>query len=240
MSKIFDIIKKYNIDHRIINHNNKVVILFAYPYKRYNDITIDAYYVTSYSGYKLAKKMIEDFDSAGVTAEIGRDLHLQQLALESGLAYMRRRNGLTYHKEYGSGFYIGAVIVNCVSMTDSFVHNPVVTIPACPSNCILCANACPNNAIGEDGVCYDKCLRHLANAPKSMTKTQIKMLNGRVLGCDICQRVCPFNKTEYVEMPIELAEICMDLKNPDNITKLADIVGKNMVRNIPDIIALNN
>ena len=243
---IKNILENYNIDYRIIKHMDKNIILFVYPYKSFKETIIDAYYVASYAGYKLAKEIVAELIAEGAEAEVGRDLPLQKLVIESGLAYIRRKNGLTYNREYGSRFYIGAVTVgagnslktgqenHCLSATDFSL-----AADQCPPKCNLCIKACPNDSISDSGVSYDKCLRHLANDPKTMTAVQIKMLGGRVLGCDICQRVCPFNKSQYTEMPKELAEICKDLSDADNITKLTGIVGKNMVKNISAILSLS-
>ncbi|MCL2369644.1 MAG: hypothetical protein FWC80_00210 [Firmicutes bacterium] len=223
---MLDTIKKYISEYSTISHESKTVILFAYPYIPYKNLTIDAYYVASQECYNLTKTIIAELGKAGIASEAGRNLPLQELAIKSGLAYKKGKNGLAYHKKYGSRFCIGAIVLQ----SDEKIEDTVLGVPLCNPDCILCIKACPNGAITQTKVNYSKCLRHLANDPKSMTSAQIKMLGGRVLGCDICQRACPQNKTEYIDMPPDLSDICHDLTSPANIKKLSNLIGKNMTR----------
>jgi len=224
---MLDTIKKYISEYSMISHESKIVILFAYPYIPYKSLTIDAYYVASQECYNLIKTIIAELGKVGIASEAGRNLPLQELAIKSGLAYKKGKNGLAYHKKYGSRFCIGAIVLQ----SDEKIDDTVLGISSlCSPDCTHCIKACPNGAITQTKVNYNKCLRNLANDPKSMTSAQIKMLGGRVLGCDICQRACPQNKTEYIDMPTELSDICHNLNNPDNIKKLGDLIGKNMAK----------
>ncbi|MCL1901016.1 MAG: hypothetical protein FWG51_01285, partial [Firmicutes bacterium] len=96
--------------------------------------------------------------------------------------------------------------------------------------CCKCIKACPADAL-KDGFCRDICLREIMNG-KMFDKFYSEKLSNKILGCEICQSVCPLNeKIEKTEMPIELKEL-LKIKNilndqPQTYKELENYIGKN-------------
>ena len=64
--------------------------------------------------------------------------------------------------------------------------------------CNLCIDSCPTEAIVEPFVIKsDLCIAYhtIENREKNIPKKIEENLNGWVAGCDICQDVCPWNKS---------------------------------------------
>ena len=63
-------------------------------------------------------------------------------------------------------------------------------------DCTACIDACPTQAIVQDGVVdSNKCISYLTIEKRSELNPQEKeMLNDWVFGCDVCQDVCPWNR----------------------------------------------
>lgn len=110
----------------------------------------------------------------------------ERTALElTGLAY-RGKNNLMIHKELGSYFFIGLVL--------SKIHYDEVIIENHDScgDCVKCIKACPVGALSR-GYQVDKCISAYNQTKKVLNQDEVKH-NYLLLGCDICQRVCPKNK----------------------------------------------
>ena len=229
------IIKNYVDYIYAAEYNGGIVFMFAYPYTPYKDVTVDAYYLASHKCYALCKQIIDALREAGYEAAHANDVPLKPLAVKSGLAYKIGRNGLAYHKGYGSRFCIGAIKIamlnaRCSALNESQEKISINSDSHCALCAAHCALACPAQAIGETKPDYTQCLREHMNNPEIMSVDSIRSLGGRVLGCDICQRACPCNSGEYTDMPPELAEACKDLTDPQNIKKLTALVGHNIAR----------
>jgi len=226
MEKILQIVKGFVDEAYTAEYNGSVFILFPCHYTPFKEVALDAYYIASKKGIELGRQIIAALKEEGIEATAGgKDVSLKRLAVESGLAYMIGRNGLAYSRAHGSRFFIGAIQITnySVQITNAYKDS-------CPPKCALCIKTCPAGAVGVEGPDYAKCLRAKMNHPETMTDGEVRLLGGRVLGCDICQRVCPKNKKEYTDMPPELAEICADLTDEGNLKKLAALVGENIAR----------
>ncbi len=62
-------------------------------------------------------------------------------------------------------------------------------------HCRLCVDACPGSALTEDGNYHkESCVSYLTQTKEPLTKQQIEIMGSHLYGCDICQRVCPYNQ----------------------------------------------
>jgi len=110
----------------------------------------------------------------------------ERTALElTGLAY-RGKNNLMIHKEFGSYFFIGLVLSK-IHYDEEIIENQ----DSC-GDCVKCIKACPVGAL-TFGYQVDKCISAYNQTKKVLTQDEVKH-NYLLLGCDICQRVCPKNK----------------------------------------------
>ncbi len=113
------------------------------------------------------------------------------IAVRSGLV-IQRRNGMCYHKRYGSYFHIGALIIDH-QIEDANKDEVIEPRDVC-ANCRRCVEFCPGKAItGNYTINSNLCASYLSQK-KILTKSEVPILGNRIYGCDICQTVCPANQ----------------------------------------------
>ncbi len=111
-------------------------------------------------------------------------------AEESGLGWIGKNSNLI-NKKHGSWFTLGFIILTKELVPDRPYQ------PLC-GKCDKCIEKCPTQAIVEPFVIKsDLCIAYhtIENRKKTIPKNIEKNLNGWVAGCDICQDVCPWNKS---------------------------------------------
>jgi len=111
-------------------------------------------------------------------------------AVEAGLGWIGK-NSLLLSKEHGSFTFIGELMVDIELDYD----NPF-TQSHC-GTCTRCIDACPTSAIVEAKVIdARKCISYNTIERRDDIPLDIKeFMNDRIYGCDICQDVCPWNKS---------------------------------------------
>jgi epoxyqueuosine reductase len=70
------------------------------------------------------------------------------------------------------------------------------TVPNHCGSCRRCIDACPTNAIVQDGVVdANRCISYwtIEYKGEALPDTVTEKLSGWIFGCDICQVVCPWN-----------------------------------------------
>lgn len=119
----------------------------------------------------------------------------ERLALSlTGLAYLGK-NDLMIHKDYGSYFFIG-LILSKRKYEEVIVENNDSCL-----DCTICIEACPVGAL-LGGFDIDKCMSAYNQTKRPLKEEEISK-NYLLLGCDICQRVCPKNKNIKESMTFE-------------------------------------
>ena len=111
-------------------------------------------------------------------------------AEESGLGWIGKNSNLI-NTRYGSWLTLGFMILT----KDLVPDNPS---QALCGKCEKCIEQCPTNAITEPFVVKsDLCISYhtIESRNKKIPQHIEKNLNGWIAGCDICQDVCPWNKT---------------------------------------------
>ena len=135
-------------------------------------------------------------------------------AEESGLGWIGKNSNLINQKR-GSWFTLGFIILTKDLVPDK-PHQSLCGI------CDKCIKHCPTAAIVEPFVIQsDLCIAyHTIESKEKTIPTKIKEnLNGWVAGCDICQDVCPWNKSVPFNNSIET--------NPKEWIKNIDIESLN-------------
>ncbi|KGF85783.1 tRNA epoxyqueuosine(34) reductase QueG [Prochlorococcus marinus] len=119
-------------------------------------------------------------------------------AEESGLGWIGKNSNLINQKN-GSWFTLGFMILTQDLIPDT-PHQSLC------GKCDICIENCPTNAIVEPFVIKsDLCIAYhtIENRKKTIPKKIEENLNGWVAGCDICQDVCPWNKSVPYNNTIE-------------------------------------
>jgi epoxyqueuosine reductase len=111
-------------------------------------------------------------------------------AKEAGLGWIGR-NTILISKERGSFIFLGELVLNI-----DLQYDKPFTEDLC-GNCRLCLEACPTNAITEDRkIDARKCISWLTVENKNEIPEEfIEKMGNRIFGCDVCQDVCPWNKS---------------------------------------------
>ena len=111
-------------------------------------------------------------------------------AEESGIGWIGKNSNLISNKN-GSWFTLGFMILTKDLIPDK-PHQSLC------GKCDKCIKHCPTKAIVEPFVIKsDLCIAYhtIENREKTIPKKIEKNLNGWIAGCDICQDVCPWNKS---------------------------------------------
>jgi len=119
-------------------------------------------------------------------------------AIRAGLG-VHGLNGLLIAPDYGSFVGINLLLIHAAPPSDA--RGPEYDMsPGC-GDCGVCIPACPSGAINEKGVDTVICLRTYMNWPEHMPEDDYAKMDKRVVGCDICQQVCPKNDLLKREQP---------------------------------------
>ena len=111
-------------------------------------------------------------------------------AERAGLGFIGK-NSMLINRKFGSYFVLAEIITDLEldpDEADSTIHG------RCGS-CTKCIDACPTDAIVSDGIIDSSlCISYLTiERPISISDTLSKQIRPRLLGCDVCQDVCPHN-----------------------------------------------
>jgi epoxyqueuosine reductase len=113
----------------------------------------------------------------------------RELAVMAGLGFIGK-NTMLINPKFGSGFLIGGILLN-------MENPPRLRHPSAEGNCAKCCkcvNACPNNALVDGFLDSRKCASYLTIEHRGeFNEEQKEWAKHSVFGCDICQRVCPYN-----------------------------------------------
>jgi epoxyqueuosine reductase len=123
----------------------------------------------------------------------------RSLAERSGLGWIGK-NGCLISRKHGSFFLIASWLTSKKSNQE-----PNPTHPFHCGTCTRCLEACPTDAFVSPGqLDAAKCLSTLTIENRSTIPTQyFKSIQEQAFGCDICQTVCPWNRTSTPQVEHE-------------------------------------
>jgi len=111
-------------------------------------------------------------------------------ATRAGIGF-KGRNTLLIIPGKGSYFFLGELILDIELAFDKPQEKSLC------GRCRKCIDACPTGALKENR-CLDagKCISYqtIENKSDKIDENIVPNLSNRVYGCDICQKVCPWNK----------------------------------------------
>lgn len=110
-------------------------------------------------------------------------------ALLAGLGVLGE-NGLVLTKPWGSYVFLGTILTDL----DYPWPSPRPIQPCI--RCGKCTAACPGGAIAGGNVDQERCLSHLTQKKGALDPEQEALVarHSLIWGCDLCQRVCPYNR----------------------------------------------
>ncbi|MBR5231910.1 MAG: epoxyqueuosine reductase [Clostridia bacterium] len=182
------------------------------------------------------KKLIGRFEEMGIRTWVLSNLRLKDIASRCGLR--QGLNTLHYHRALGSKFCMELIGLDVVPAGEN--ETPEQATLSCES-CKRCMSACPGGAITANGFVKEKCIRFYMIGGKSMPLHLRNFVGGSggsyaMIGCDVCQRVCPANQNieklrgmeKETDFTLEELLLCSD----ETLERFGEMYGRNYaVRN---------
>jgi epoxyqueuosine reductase len=112
----------------------------------------------------------------------------REAAARSGVGFYGK-NTMLITRRHGSWVVLGTLV------TDTELEETPALHAGC-GECRLCIDACPTSALDVPGTLdANRCLSYWTQAPASIPLDYRAALGAQVYGCDICQDVCPWNRS---------------------------------------------
>jgi len=126
-------------------------------------------------------------------------LPLKLAAVRAGLGW-QGKNTLLISPDYGSFLALGGIITDARLQPDEGMEKD-----RC-GKCRACQDACPTSALDEPyRLNRGRCLSHLLSE-ESLPRETYPFMGNKVLDCEVCQLVCPWNK-RHLEEPLATERI---------------------------------
>lgn len=99
------------------------------------------------------------------------------------------KNGFIIHRDYGSFFVIGNILVDREIEIDQRLGQDIC------GDCTKCIRACPTGALeGPFSFNAQKCISYITQKKGILGDEERQHMGNHIYGCDICQMVCPYNR----------------------------------------------
>ena len=114
------------------------------------------------------------------------------IAYLAGIGFIGKNN-MIITKDYGSYVFLGEIITDLTLFDkDKRVFNEIEKFKEC-GQCDICYKECPTKSINEIKKNPNICSSYITQK-KDLSDIEIKLLKGKIFGCDMCQNKCPYNE----------------------------------------------
>lgn len=114
------------------------------------------------------------------------------IAYLAGIGFIGKNN-MIITKKYGSYVFLGEIITDLdIACIDEKSFLEVKEFKEC-NDCDKCFKECPTKSININRKNPNICSSYITQK-KDLNDIEIKLLKGKIFGCDICQIKCPYNE----------------------------------------------
>ena len=222
-------------DPRTLLDDARTVIVCAFCYRRKEPHPLVADYALSEDYHRVLPRAIyqalDGIDGGFRVCVDSAPVLERYWAVRSGIGFIGRNHCLIV-PGVGSKVLLAVILTTIELAPDTPYQGQCY-------GCDRCLRACPAGALGRDSLDCRRCLSYLTIEHRGPLPEGTR-LPGRVVGCDICQDVCPHNRAE-VYAPDILAPMpkIMAARTPDALatvslrnTALARAGRTNLLRNL--------
>lgn len=193
-------------------------------------VFVDSYYFASNAAYHAARALEARVQEAGGFAKANVNYPAREAAVRVGMGAIGR-NGLLISPRFGTRTVI---ILMATDIPVTGKSAPARENKGC-LNCGRCARACPGGAIDAQGMSHpERCLRNYMMEGVVVPEPVRRKMGMRLIGCDICQRVCPmqprFETERDEEFTLDMFMTADDRAFSSSVTRLAAQIGRNAAR----------
>jgi epoxyqueuosine reductase len=193
----------------------------------------DDYHVVVRRGLERLEALLRERVSAVFDSRICVDtapLLERSCARLAGLGWIGK-NTCLINQESGSWFFLGELLVSLEIGPDS-------PPPDRCGTCTRCIDACPTDAIvpGALGYTVDsrRCISYFTIELHGAVPEEFRAaMGGHVFGCDICQDVCPWNRSAPLTSDTEFAPRAVAPPPLDRLASLGETEFREMFRDSP-------
>lgn len=192
------------------------------------EVFVDSYYRASNAAYHAARALQARLTEAGVRAQANVSYPAREAAVRAGLGIIGQ-SGLLISPQFGTR----TVIILMATELPAPQGADRQTDGSC-LRCGRCARACPGGAIDEQGMSHpERCLRNYMMEGTVVPEPLRVKMGRRLLGCDVCQRVCPMQPAMAQEpCSVALGSLMTgdEAQFAQTARALAQVIGKNVAR----------
>lgn len=168
------------------------VLLAFWPYQAEQEpdsgAWVHPYYYASQQAYMAAAALAKEFAGQGLA--LRDDIRVKPIFARLP-GFTQGRNTLSYTERFGSRFHVQ--IFTLTPGIPATHHLTEETHDLHCGSCRKCVEACPTNAL-EGGIFHrERCLRNWQMSGQPIPVELRGRMGSRLIGCDVCQRVCPHN-----------------------------------------------
>jgi epoxyqueuosine reductase len=187
-------------------------------------------------GREKAKKLGSFLEKRGYNIVVDPPLPVKAAAHRAGIGCFGK-NSIIYAEGYGSWITLHCILTNASMICDESVDK----LSDC-NFCEACIRACPTGAIQENGIVLpNRCIRNYMLSSDFIPLDIRDKIGTKLLGCDICQQICPKNREIFKKASLPSADE-MDIFNiskilsewktglADRMERMAVLIGKNYAR----------
>ena len=149
---------------------------------------IHPYYFASQKAYVAASSLVKSGEFPGLAL---RDEIRVKPIFARLPDFSQGTNTISYVQGVGSRFHVQ--ILTCTPRLPATAHLLPENKPLHCGSCRRCVEACPTNAL-DGGIFHrERCLRNWMMVGGEVPEEIRAKMGNRLIGCDVCQRVCPHN-----------------------------------------------